>query len=907
MINNEILARPGQSLQEHINQVFQISNDRLNLLKLNIESFLNELTRFSLGIISYTHDIGKATKYFQIWIKSEKNKSLDSKILKNHSLFSSIFTIATFYVLDSYINDDFKSKFIQSSNYSYIYNHFAYISQLIVRSHHSNLKNLCTVNVLDFNEEIILRHKKRLKNSCKEFIIKLYNEIILPNIFKNNSIIITKNFQKSYENFNQITKDIFSTVERILNDQKFRFKELYHNLYMYQGKILGISKYLSYKIFFLGKLMHSILLESDKMNSTIGIGFSISNNLTTNRFNEILKNYLIKKKYLIPNETFKDNFIDINKKRRYILNKVNNMAEKILENTSLISLLSVPTGFGKTFSGLCYASSIKSPRSNFECNNFFQINPKIIYALPFLSIIEQVELTIKQFLGIINKGYKKIESTSFLTHHHLTEPIFNLENNREYDESTAELFIKSWNSQYILSTFNQLFNALFKTDKNSAIKFSKIINFTWILDEIQSIPLKYWKILEESLLIMNNLFFVNILMMSATLPKILDINKLKNNSTPQNKKKIIEIITDEDYKRILNGINRVRLEYHGTIDFCSFLKNLTNTIQGYVKKKINLLIVLNTRRSAQYTFNYIKDYVIQQKSIENKVHIEFLAATQTPKRKSKIIEKIKNLIESNTDSVFKKKNKELIILISTQCIEAGIDIDFDIVIRDFAPLDSIIQVAGRCNRNNRDDISMGIVKIYKIKDDQNKNKRNFCQYIYDSHLLRLTEEIFQETRKKDSFPYLYEEKEIYTIVNKYYENIDNFFKDGKMEEERLKYQSYMLKFEYLNLSMDFNLISNMNPYSIFIEEDKEAIEIIKKYKSLQLSFKNSKNTQEFPIKEYNKLLWVKKAIQKYIITTYLSEDEKIKLKNIDKFGDLYILSYKDLKNFYSNEIGFYIN
>ncbi|MBN1216329.1 MAG: CRISPR-associated helicase Cas3' [Candidatus Lokiarchaeota archaeon] len=903
----EIIARPGQPLYDHLKQVFQISIDRLNLINLNIDPILKELTQFSLEIICLTHDIGKATKFFQNWINQEKKLDGDTNVLRNHSLFSSIFTLATFIVLEDLIRVDLKNKTIGSINYSCLYRHFAFLSQLIVRSHHGDLKDLSIIYNQDFDEEIVVRHKKRLEYCYKEYIAKLYKELILPNIIKSNSIIEIKNIQENKTNFDKITDRIFNVIEIILNDRSFRFKKLYHDLYLNKGKIIGIPKYCSYEVFFLGKLMNSILLDSDKMNSVIGLGFPISDNLTTKQFNKNLKNYLLKKRYMIPEENFQDNLENLNTRRRYILNKI----DKSIENENIISLLSVPTGFGKTFSGLYYASGILSPRSNVECSNFFQINPRLIYALPFLSIIEQVERIMEKFLQQISEEKEKTKNTTFLVHHHLTEPIFKLDDDQEYDESTAELFIKSWNSQYILSTFNQLLNALFKTDKDSAIKFSKIINNTWILDEIQSIPLKYWKILEEFLLLFNNLFYVNILIMSATIPKIINLKSLNKNITSlKNNYRVNELITTQEYQKLLYNINRINLEYYGSISFESFLEKLINLVQDCKEQKKNLLIVLNTRKSAQYVFNYIKNSVSiteYKKEKRDPIYIEFLAATQTPIKKSRVIKKIKTIINYKNNNELDRKNKNIIILISTQCIEAGIDIDFDIVVRDFAPFDNIIQVAGRCNRNDRNNLSKGIVKIYKIMDENSKNNKYFCQYIYDAHLLRITDEIFQKIHDPNIYPYIYNENEIYSLTSKYYENIENFFKEGSMEEIKSKYEDYILNYKYKSLSQDFKLIAKLNPFSIFIEEDEKSAKIIENYKSLVKSMKDQKNKNNFPKELYNKLLRTRKELQSYLITAYLNKEEQEKLNKIDRFGDLYIISKKNLENFYSNEIGFFIN
>jgi len=905
---NDLDARPGQKLEDHISQVNNISLKKFKLIELNINSRLKDLTQYSLKIICLTHDIGKATQFFQDWIDPSKKNKRELKNLKNHSLFSSIFTIATFFVLRNFIKNSLKNKKIEDVDYEKIYNHFGYLSQLIVRSHHGNLKNLDIIYNSDLEEEIIEKHKIRLKNCDIDFIKKIYNEVILPSLFKDNNIIVINEKKEIEEEYHFIVDHILEIVNKILNDKDFLFKDLYHDLYLNQGKIIGASPFLGYQIFFLGKLMNSLLLESDKLNSIIYNELPSVNNLTTEKFNNILENYLKKKQYFIPNESFSEKFSTLNERRRYILNQVKEVINENFKEKIFISSLSVPTGFGKTFSGLYYGSMIHSPRSMNKISNFFQINPRIIYSLPFLSIIEQVEEIIREFLLEDKEDKKTIENTSFLVHHHLTEPIYNDKSNQEYDESIAELFIQSWSSQYILTTFNQLLNALFKGDKNSAIKFSKILNNIWILDEVQSIPLKYWKTLGEFLLLMSTIFSVNLLMMSATLPKIIESEEIKVNLGMHKNYTIHKIINKDKYKTLFDGINRIKLEYHGSITQSLFLEKIKKFTKEIIRSKKSLLIVLNTRRTAQNVYKNIKEYIFlrnEEKDLEES-NIKFLAATQTPKLKAEVIEKVKEKINSNN---IKKSDKDKgpLILVSTQCIEAGVDIDFDIVVRDFAPLDNIIQVAGRCNRNNRDEKSKGLVKIFKIIDDTNKRNEFYCNYIYDPHLIRLTSELFESSSNKIDFPYIYDEQEIYHLVKEHYQNIDDFFRDGRMEDERLRYQNYILSFKYSSLSTDFNLIMNMNPYSIFIEEDDKAQEIIQDYKSIINQLNNRTDKTSFPKDLYNKLLWLKKAMQKYIITAYLNNDEISELEKFDKYGGLYIISKENLKKFYSNEVGFFIN
>jgi CRISPR-associated endonuclease/helicase Cas3 len=98
------------------------------------------------------------------------------------------------------------------------------------------------------------------------------------------------------------------------------------------------------------------------------------------------------------------------------------------------------------------------------------------------------------------------------------------------------------------------------------------------------------------------------------------------------------------------------------------------------------------------------------------------------------------------------------VVVSTQCIEAGVDIDMDFVIRDFAPLDSLIQVAGRCNRFGRPD--RGTVEIVTLLDDENET-RTLASYVYDRILLDVTHALLCNLTVVD-------EEEIFPLTEQYF-------------------------------------------------------------------------------------------------------------------------------------------
>ncbi|MHA1623911.1 MAG: CRISPR-associated helicase Cas3' [Promethearchaeota archaeon] len=896
----EILARPEQTLEEHLIQINKLAFDHLNTLKLNFDDHTKDLIKISLVIIVFTHDLGKATEFFQKALKKDRVDNFDPK-LKNHSLFSALFTISTFKILELYLNKDFADSQINSIEGKAFFDFFGYLSQLIVRCHHGNLKDLSTI-YQDFSEEVIENHKIRFNHCNLDFIEYIYTHRIIPCLNRFNNI-----FNFSEGKIEELSILIFIKIKelalRILNDKKYRKGNLYRTLIRADCELEGASFGLSQKIFFLGKLMNSILLETDKINSAMGNLFPEVESITTKTFQKRLHKHLIRNFFFFPEEIFPAQLQDLNQRRRFVLSKLITYPIKNGSDYGTLNLFTVPTGYGKTLSSLYYASRMKSPRSTLSFENSFPISPRIIYSLPFLSIIDQTEHVLNEFIS----KQKMIPHSLFLVHHHLTQPEYYTKGNGngEIDESIADLLIQSWNSQYILTTFVQLLNSIFKSSKSSSLKFTKIINSTWIIDEFQAIPLKYWKLLNVIFDIMKNNFYTNIVVMSATLPKIVGA-PLKKHTLENNQNEMCHLINEVDYKRLVANTDRISLEFQGNIEFAEFKDKIKLLIQN--NKEKNILLILNTRRSAQELYIELCKFEkeLQTNGVTNKkrTNILFLAATQTPYKKQKVIDQVKEILQEtqNKKGVDSHAN---CVLVSTQCIEAGVDVDFDLVIRDFAPIDSIIQAAGRCNRNaGKKGDARGIVKIFRIWNNDNRLTKYYANYIYDQHLLTISSRLL---KNYGGYPITFKESQIHLLVSKYYEMIEEFFKDGRMREEIAKYEEYIIRFQYHSLSKNFELITFSKPQSFYIEENEQASKILHEYLELRKQIHQARVKTTFPIELYNRLLRVKKEIQSYIITAYLNTQEMKMLRSIQKIGDLIIINKAQLSLYYSDDIGFNIN
>ena len=244
-------------------------------------------------------------------------------------------------------------------------------------------------------------------------------------------------------------------------------------------------------------------------------------------------------------------------------------------------------------------------------------------------------------------------------------------------------------------------------------------------------------------------------------------------------------------------MNRIIFENH--TDEALELDEFEKIVKKDIEKNDNksFLIILNTVKSTRRVFDYLKE------EFKNKCNIIYLSTEIIPLLRLKIIKEIKD-------------SKEKYILVSTQLVEAGVDLDFDIVYRDIAPMDCINQSAGRANRNGIN--GKGIVKIYKLLDE---NKKIFARHIYSKPLIDATLKILMGKK------YI-EEEELWTINNNYFNEL-NKATENKRKEEYEKYCKYIKNLEFKNIRK-FKLIEEPeNKEDVFIRYDNNAeknIEII---------------------------------------------------------------------------------
>ncbi len=411
--------------------------------------------------------------------------------------------------------------------------------------------------------------------------------------------------------------------------------------------------------------------------------------------------------------TFKNKRANINtdRERAYkeILEELNN-----LDLNNHLYTLTLPTGMGKTLLAASWAIKLQN-----KIQNAFGFTPQIIVALPFLSIIDQSAKEYEKFLDGPNEEV-------FLKTHSLSSFEFN-----GYEPNTAEFFVNIWKSQIIMTTFDQLLYAIFSLKPKHLMRFHNLFNSIIIMDEIQALPPHLWHPFSTFIKCITDIGNCYLLLMSATQPKIIDT---AFEVVPSPQKYFDKLLR---YKLLLKHKDIKSIE--------DFILEMRSRLPNMTEDKI--MIVLNTRDSARKVYENLKN------SAEGR-ETYFLSSYMIPLERLSRIEKIK------------KSKRSLVI--TTQCIEAGVDIDMDYVIRDLGPLDSIIQVAGRCNRESKK--TMGTVEIVRLYDPEAKS--NFCPsgefnaMVYDRLAIDATIDILN---KCDSNEVL--ESQIFDLSKKYFDEL----------------------------------------------------------------------------------------------------------------------------------------
>jgi CRISPR-associated endonuclease/helicase Cas3 len=370
--------------------------------------------------------------------------------------------------------------------------------------------------------------------------------------------------------------------------------------------------------------------------------------------------------------------------------------------------LTAPTGVGKT---LLAATWALQKRMMLAQTGYA---PKIIIILPFLSVIEQ---TAKEYGEILSHGGVLAEGAWMMQSHSLAPRHYG----GDVDERDEPFYLDTWRSELIITTYDQMLLSLAAPNAKYQMRFHNLCNALIVMDEVQSLPCRLWYPMEKLLTALAEQGNSQVLLMSATLPPFVHDSY---NLLPS-------------YAKLFGSFSRYSLRFklqpQRLDDFCDML--LTKR-KSWLQEKKRVMITLNTRNSARQ----VRDYLAEEWPEEHEdIPLFFLTSDVTPRDRLRIIDII--------------KEGEACIVVSTQCVEAGVDLDMEEIWRDFAPLDSLVQIAGRCNREgNRARETVNIVALV------NENGKYFADMIYDEVHLQETWALIQRYQQESGKDTIEEEK-----------------------------------------------------------------------------------------------------------------------------------------------------
>jgi|25_taG_2_1085351.scaffolds.fasta_scaffold00978_9 CRISPR-associated endonuclease/helicase Cas3 len=711
-----IESHPGIPLVNHLSEVAK------NCLKIANENttdfgFDRKIKADLLFICGFYHDSGKATSYFQNYLK---NPDKPHNSLKNHSLPSAVFVlyVAQKYLRESGLTKD--EKFLLSV-----------ICFIVVRRHHGNLGN--------FNIELGIDHfKEDLEKQFKSIDKEAIQEIIQIGNEKLEISVDWSNFVNWFED------DEFSKETRL---------ELiaFYNL-NFQKKWENPKKSKTYYLFL---WMFGALLFSDKSDVILAGKFPEIQNLNLNYLTEFRED-----------KGFNKSSTAINNLKNEAYFSVLKSLENQFETSKHFYSITLPTGLGKTLTSLGASLKLKELAKLKE--------GKIIIAIPFTSIIDQN-------YEVYREVFNDPDNSLLLKHHHLAEPKYKESEDAVRDSQESQYLIETWQSSVVVTTFVQLLECLITNNKTKLLKFSALSNSVIILDEVQQIPHPIWEVIRQAFFSIAEHLNCYIILMSATQPLIF-----------KPEEEITELV--ENYQRYFSFFNRTRLvnKTKKSIPLDEFTEAILEYCLDNPKKDV--LIILNTKKTTLETYRNIYKSLDKE---ENEIF--YLTTLITPFERKKIIDKIKT-----------EKNGKRKIIVSTQLVEAGVDISVDTVFRALAPLDSIIQAAGRANRYDEKD---GVSEVYLYKIEELEKVTGF---IYGADLIKKTENVL---KNYDAI----EEKEYLQLIQNYFEQV----KDLSVYSEN-KYLKSLLALNFEETG-NFQLIEDTKVESIFIGLNENAKEVWRKF------------------------------------------------------------------------------
>lgn len=429
-------------------------------------------------------------------------------------------------------------------------------------------------------------------------------------------------------------------------------------------------------IMFLTKYVFSALIEADRHNSrAFEENISIEEQLNQgNNVHTRFQLYYSKLTAYLQDLKLKQG----ESKQIYLLRKqLSEQCDSFAVKQSEVYTLSIPTGGGKTLASLRYGLKHALEYSK----------EHIIYVVPYTNIIEQNAAEVRRILQ---------DHEAVLEHHcnvildDQSEDSDEMEDGIMSSAQKVKLAMENWDAPIIFTTMVQFLNVIYGKGTKNIRRFHQLAKSVIIFDEAQKVPTHCVSLFNRAVNFLNKSCNSSIILCTATQPAL---DAVKHPLIMQEQNEMVAELPE-----VADAFKRV--EIVPQIDEELTTAELADMIHEQLELLDSVLVILNTKSVVKKLYNSLKE------SIDEEIHVYHLSTSMCAQHRRSMLRVIRGKLKSN------KK----VICVSTQLIEAGVNISFQTVIRSLAGLDSIAQAAGRCNRHGEHDLRY----VYLIKHKEEK-------------------------------------------------------------------------------------------------------------------------------------------------------------------------------------------
>lgn len=664
--------------------------------------------------------------------------------------------------------------------------------------------------------------------------------------------------------FNQQAKTVFPGLAQISNELG---EQDLVNYIKYPDKTLikairEIAKKPDIQNYFLINYLFSLLIESDKLDASETVLYTrqpLSSTLVDKRIAPVA---------FEPRPADELTKLNQNELRNYVRGAVMHQLERtdILEKR--LFTLTAPTGIGKTLVAMDFALRLKAKIREQEHHE-----AQIIYALPFINIIEQA---IVEYKRVIPEKEGRV-----LAHYQFADALEQLSKKNDDEENQGwnqkTMLLDTWQSDVVITTFVQFLQTLIGHRNKLLKKFHHFAGAIIILDEVQTIRLEQLPLIGAALFYAAKFLNARVILMTATKPKTFELAHREIIQKEGDVLDVTELLAE--HEAVFSAFQRTKiipLITQPVEDEATFVEDY---FAPYWSTEKSCLIVCNLVKRSVDLYTQIQAY-IGERGYHNKVY--YLSTNIVPAHRLYVIERVKLDLKYG----FKP------ILVATQCVEAGVDLDFDLGFRDVGPIDSIVQVAGRINRENS--VKRRHSPLYVVDFDD-------CEKIYDRTTATQSRQALTKGAAENNGE-IPEEKYL-TLIGEYYDNLSadgvKSFKTAREIFGSMKRLNYDNEDKNTYPVSSFQVIDQKGfAVSVFIELDDEATAAKEAFQKL---IHKKMGKEEFDTK-------YKLTFNQRIITVpkYLAKVKELQQdKTLNELAEgLYIVNRNEVQNYYDELTGF---